>query len=128
MDIISFGFIMLCYATCAFWFFSMIANLVKAVLKKEKFTFRSTIPFASPTKKGVTSPRKKMIVVLLFPILWMFWFYTSNEHIFQYISRIINGVGDKVDWMYTMVFVISFYLWAGYLAYDGVSNDTETKK
>lgn len=128
MDFILFGFVMLCYATCAFWCFSMIISLVKAVFKKERFTFRSTIPFASSVAKNTASSKHKMIVAFIFPILWMFEFYQSDEHIFEYIVRIINGVGDKVDWMYTMVFVISFYLWAGYLAYDGVSNDTETKK
>ena len=118
LGLASIGLTLACELVFVFWCVNMVKHIYRAIFKKDKLTFRKTIDCV--LSKGNAVPKHKMIVALVFPLIWMFGFYNSDEHVFQYVERIANGTGRGSDWFFTLTFAVSFYLWAGHLAYDGV--------
>lgn len=127
MEMISLGFIILCSAVCAFYALGLVLSLLRAIFKKEKFAFRKTIPFASADTKENQKPKHRMITAFVFPLLWFLSLDIADEHIFDCVSRIVNGTADRVDWWFSLVFFVSFYLWAGYIGYNGIPEEAENK-
>ena len=127
MEMVFFIFMLFCYAVCAFYALTLALSLFRAIFKKEKFTFRATIPFASFDPKDKQKPKHRMITAFVFPLLWIMSLDISEESIIDCLVRIANGTANRTDWVVPIVLFVSFYLWAGYIGYNGIPEKSEGK-
>lgn len=99
------------------WIVSSVAKIIKAIKHKQQLKIQD---FLMLSGSGNITPKRKILVALLIPIMWSLTFYTFEEYFWDYIRRALNGNASLEDWCMIIIVAISFFLWAGALAYDNI--------
>lgn len=108
------------YLASIFWAVSMLWLLIKSIFKKDRFTFRKTIAWASTSPEDAVPPKKKFLIALALPVYLAVVFYSFQEGLYIYIDEWLSNPTniENITFLFSIAFAV--YQYAGFLAYDGI--------